>query len=92
MGVAVLDQPIYDISAENPQFTSPQMTPQIFLCYYYYGALIRIGRKEYPQAMQLLLVALTCPASCLSAIQSDAYKKYALLSLKVHGELQQLPV
>lgn len=92
MGAQLLEQPIFDISAENQQYTYPQMTPQNFLCYYYYGALIRIGRKEYSQAMQLLLVALTCPASCLSAIQADAYKKFALVSLKVSGELQQLPV
>mmetsp|Transcript_106700 Transcript_106700/g.188799 ORF Transcript_106700/g.188799 Transcript_106700/m.188799 type:complete len:236 (+) Transcript_106700:3-710(+) len=48
--------------------------------------------KEFAAAMQLLLVVLTCPASCLSAIQADAYKKFALLSLRVHGELQSLPI
>jgi COP9 signalosome complex subunit 3 len=48
--------------------------------------------KEYTAAMQLLLVVLTCPASCLSAIQADAFKKFALVSLKVNGELSPLPV
>jgi len=86
----VLDQPIFDISLSNNNCT--QMTPQIFLCYFYYGALIRMGMKEYNQAMQLLLVVLTCPATCLSAIQADAYKKYVLVSLKVRGEMQSLPV
>merc|ERR1712094_1266 len=48
--------------------------------------------KEFVSAMQLLLVVLTTPASCLSAIQTDAYKKFALVSLKVHGDVQSLPV
>ncbi|CAK0832886.1 unnamed protein product [Prorocentrum cordatum] len=86
----VLDQPIYDISMSNG--SSSQMTPQSFLCYFYYGALLRIGMKEYQLALQMLLVVLTCPASCLSAIQADAYKKYVLVSLKAHGESQALPV
>jgi len=47
--------------------------------------------KELPQALQLLLVALTCPASCLSAIQADTFKKYTLVSLIVHGEAKPLP-
>lgn len=90
MAGPVLDQPIFDVSLSNG--SSPQMTPLSFLCYFYYGALIRVGMKEYTQALKLLLVVLTCPASCLSAIQADAYKKYVLVSLKVHGELQALPI
>lgn len=54
--------------------------------------MIRIGIREYTKALQLLLVVLTCPASCLSAIQADAYKKYVLVCLKAHGELRPLPV
>lgn len=90
LGARVLDQPIFDIACGNGNFS--QMSPQSFLCYFYYGALIRIGMKEYAKSLQLLLVVLTCPASCLSAIQADAYKKYVLVSLKVSGECQALPV
>jgi COP9 signalosome complex subunit 3 len=90
LAAKLLDQPIFDISVNNGSCT--EMTPASFLCYFYYGALVRIGLKEYLQALQLLLVALTFPASCLSAIQADACKKYALVSLKVHGELKPLPV
>jgi len=86
----VLDQAIFDISLTNSNCT--HMTAQSFLCYFYYGAVVRISMKNFTSAMRLLLVALTCPASCLSAIQADAYKKYVLLSLKVHGELLSLPV
>jgi len=87
---SILDQPIFDISLSSSNCT--QMTPQSFLSYFYYGALVRIGMKEFSSAMQLLLVVLTCPATCLSAIQADAYKKFALLSLRVHGELQNMPI
>lgn len=90
LAAPILDQPIFDISLSNNSCT--QMNPHSFLTYFYYGALIRIGMKEFASAMRLLLVVLTCPASCLSAIQADAYKKYALVSLRAHGELQALPV
>eukprot|EP00929_Paragymnodinium_shiwhaense_P113572 TRINITY_DN81855_c0_g1_i1.p1 TRINITY_DN81855_c0_g1~~TRINITY_DN81855_c0_g1_i1.p1 ORF type:complete len:431 (-),score=155.91 TRINITY_DN81855_c0_g1_i1:122-1414(-) len=83
LGSQLLEQPIFDVSQHA--------SPALFLSYFYYGAMIRIGMKEYAKALQLLLVALTCPASCLSAIQADAYKKYALLCLKVDGEPRQLP-
>jgi len=90
LAIPLLDQPVFDISLSNNNCT--QMTPQSFLSYFYYGSLIRIGVKDFSAAMQLLLVVLTCPASCLSAIQVDAYKKFALVSLCLHGELQALPV
>eukprot|EP00933_Yihiella_yeosuensis_P027661 TRINITY_DN21563_c0_g1_i1.p1 TRINITY_DN21563_c0_g1~~TRINITY_DN21563_c0_g1_i1.p1 ORF type:complete len:453 (-),score=103.65 TRINITY_DN21563_c0_g1_i1:96-1454(-) len=93
----VLDQPIFDIAHSNSggggssSSSSGHMTPQSFLSYFYYGAMVRIGTREYTKALQLLLVCLTCPSTCLSAIQVDAYKKYVLISLKAHGELKPLP-
>lgn len=83
----LLEQPIYDIGVKSTWLTASE-----FLCYFYYGALIRIGVKDYVGSIQLLLVVLTCPASCLSAIQADAYKKYVLVSLKVNGEPPTLPM
>mmetsp|Transcript_10303 Transcript_10303/g.23229 ORF Transcript_10303/g.23229 Transcript_10303/m.23229 type:complete len:434 (+) Transcript_10303:44-1345(+) len=88
LAVPVLEQPIYDIAVSS---LNQHMTPQSFLSYFYYGALVRIGLKQYAGALQLLMVVLTCPASCLSAIQADSYKKYVLLSLKVNGEVANLP-
>ncbi|CAE7697011.1 cops3, partial [Symbiodinium pilosum] len=94
LAAQLLDQPIFDISASNSTGNSSpaQVTAQSFLSYFYYGALVRIGMRDFPKALQLLLVVLTCPASCLSAIQADAYKKYVLLCLKVHGEVKLLPI
>jgi len=90
VAASLLDQPIFDIDVNGG--ACAQLTPQSFLCFFFYGALIRIGLKQYVDAMRLLLVVLTCPASCLSAIQADAYKKYVLVSLLIHGELKALPV
>lgn len=87
LALPLLDQPIYDIGVKSSWLTAEE-----FLCYFYYGALIRIGVKDFTGAIQLLLVVLTCPSSCLSAIQADAYKKYVLVSLKVNGELPTLPL
>jgi len=94
LAAGVLDQPIFDISVSGSANSgSPgALTPQSFLSYFYYGALVRIGTQEYLKAIQMLLVVLTCPASCLSAIQADAYKKYVLVSLKAHGDVKPLPV
>lgn len=94
LAARLLDQPIFDISASNSTGNSSpaQLTPQSFLSYFYYGALVRIGTREFLKALQMLLVVLTCPATCLSAIQADAYKKYVLLCLKVHGEVKLLPI
>lgn len=90
LGAAILDSTVYDMPVTSGNCA--HVTPQSFLCYFYYGALLRIGMKEFSQAVQLLLVVLTWPASCLSAIQADAYKKYVLVSLKLHGEVKALPV
>ena len=57
-----------------------QVTPQSFLSFFYYGALVRIGTREYAKAIQLLLVALTCPATCLSAIQVRCFFKSRYVS------------
>lgn len=93
----LLDEPIFDISqcrvsgGGSSSSSNGFLTQQGFLSYFYYGALVRIGTREYRKAIQLLLVVLTCPATCLSAIQADAYKKYVLVCLKAFGELKPLP-
>jgi len=90
LGAAILDVPVYDMPVTSGNCA--HVTPESFLCYFYYGALLRIGVREFSKAVQMLLVVLTWPASCLSATQADAYKKYVLVSLKSHGEVKALPV
>lgn len=44
------------------------------------------GRKQYPEALQLLLQALTAPTMVVNAITVAAFKKYTLVSLIHSGE------
>mmetsp|Transcript_25550 Transcript_25550/g.71462 ORF Transcript_25550/g.71462 Transcript_25550/m.71462 type:complete len:427 (+) Transcript_25550:308-1588(+) len=77
--VEILNLPITNVA---PDLTGS--TPRDFLLYAYYGGLIRIGRKQYGDAVNLLLLAVTAPSSVASAISIAAYQKYVLLSL-MHG-------
>ncbi|CAB1338015.1 unnamed protein product [Coregonus sp. 'balchen'] len=47
-----------------------------FLCYYYYGGMIYTGLKNFERALYFY---------------EQAYKKYILVSLILHGKVQQLP-
>lgn len=42
------------------------------------------GRKEWPRALELLMLALTAPCLVNNAIILDCYKLYVLVSL-IHG-------
>jgi len=47
--------------------------------------------KQYKQALTFFRMVVTAPAVILSAIMVEAYKKYILLSLLVHGRVISLP-
>eukprot|EP00932_Pfiesteria_piscicida_P009807 SRR837773.20606.p1 GENE.SRR837773.20606~~SRR837773.20606.p1 ORF type:complete len:448 (-),score=201.00 SRR837773.20606:32-1291(-) len=91
LAAGVLDSPVYDVEVP-PTGSDANSTPQNFLSYFYYGAIVRIGLRQYVEALRLLLVVLTWPAAVASDSQADAYKKYVLVSLKVYGEVRPLPV
>jgi len=61
------------------------------LLYYYYGGLILTGLKDFKKAFNFFRMVVTAPAVVLSAIMVEAYKKYILLSLLVHGKVLSLP-
>jgi COP9 signalosome complex subunit 3 len=82
----VLDSEIYDV---NPEATS--ITPKEMLLYFYYGGLLYTGLKEHKKALGFFRCVVTAPAVVLSAIMVEAYKKYILLSLLVHGKVLSLP-
>jgi len=62
-----------------------------YLTYFYYAGMVYIGVKNFPKAMESFQLALTVPSMMLSAVQVEAFKKYILCSLIVHGELLRLP-
>ncbi len=67
------------------------MQPRDALRYFYYAGLVLTGLKEYRRALEYVKLAWTAPAMCLSAIMLEAYKKYVLLALLVHGALPAQP-
>jgi COP9 signalosome complex subunit 3 len=53
--------------------------------------MLCIGRKDYDRALDLLLYAITAPATVVSAIAVAAYQKYVLVQLIHNGHSPPLP-
>jgi len=81
----VLDTDIEDIDP------SLDVDIESFLSYYYYGAMVYIGNKNFNRALEFLSVAISAPSQAVSLIQLESYKKYVLVSLLHCGKLQPLP-
>ncbi|KAJ3414661.1 hypothetical protein HDV05_006196 [Chytridiales sp. JEL 0842] len=78
----ILDQ---DISALSKSAHSLKV--QDFMLYYYYGAMVYIGLKKFARALEFLHLCISTPANATSAIQIEAYRKFILVSLIVHGKV-----
>lgn len=59
-----------------------------FLLYYYYGGMIYTAIKSYDRALYFFEVVVTVPAMVVSHIMLEAYKKYILVSLILHGKVR----
>ncbi|XP_076682821.1 COP9 signalosome subunit 3 isoform X1 [Andrena cerasifolii] len=81
-----LDIDVTGISQEGGQFDS-----KYFLLYYYYGGMIYTALKNYDRALYFFEVCVTTPAMAVSYIMLEAYKKYILVSLILHGKMLNLP-
>jgi len=84
--LSVLDEEVYDVNPDNTC-----LSPRDMLLYYYYGGMIYTGLKENKKALAFFRQAIAAPAIVLSLIMVEAYKKYILLSLLVHGRVLSLP-
>jgi len=62
-----------------------------FLTYYYYGGMIYAGLKKFERAIYCFEIAITTPAMAVSHVMLEAYKKFILVSLILHGKLPTLP-
>lgn len=62
-----------------------------FLRYYYYGGMIYTAVKNYDRALYFFEVTVSTPAMAMSHIMLEAYKKYILVSLILHGKVTPLP-
>uniref|UniRef100_A0A8C2CCL1 COP9 signalosome subunit 3 n=1 Tax=Cyprinus carpio TaxID=7962 RepID=A0A8C2CCL1_CYPCA len=84
--VPFLELDMMDICKENGAYDAKH-----FLCFYYYGGMIYTGLKDFERALYFFEQAITTPAMAVSHIMLEAYKKYILVSLILHGKVQQLP-
>lgn len=73
-------------SSFNSSFDSKHL-----LAYFYYAGCIYAALKQFDQALFYLEQALTMPASQVSQIMVEAYKKFLLISLISRGKLPALP-
>lgn len=62
-----------------------------FLLYYYYGGMIYAAMKDYDRALYFFEVCVSTPALAMSHIMLEAYKKYILVSLILHGKVIPVP-
>uniref|UniRef100_A0A8C4QEB6 COP9 signalosome complex subunit 3 n=1 Tax=Eptatretus burgeri TaxID=7764 RepID=A0A8C4QEB6_EPTBU len=81
-----LDVDITDICKENGAFDAKH-----FLCYYYYGGMIYTGLKNFERALYMYEQAIATPAMAVSHIMLEAYKKFIVVSLILHGKVLPLP-
>lgn len=85
----VLDVDIVSISPEvtGSGLSNPQFDAKYFLLYYYYGGKIYLALRNLDRALYFFEVALTTPAHAVSHIMLEAYKKFILVSLLLHGKV-----
>lgn len=81
-----LDIEITDVAKENKLFNSKH-----YLSYYYYGGMVYTAYKNYKRALFFFEQALACPATTISLIMVEAFKKHTLVSLIQFGKVLPLP-
>lgn len=84
--LAVLSRRVFEVV---PSATA--LTTKDFLLYCYYGGMCFAALRRYEDAADLLLHAITAPASAVSAIVVEAYKKYICTSLIGAGSVPPFP-
>ena len=62
-----------------------------YLSYFYYCGCISAGLKDFEDSLFYFEQVLNVPATALSQIMIDSYKKYVLISLIYRGKILALP-
>ncbi|KAF2068109.1 hypothetical protein CYY_010565 [Polysphondylium violaceum] len=78
-----------NITSINPDQSG--IAIQHILCYYYYAGIIFTALKKYKSAAESFKFVFTAPASALSAIAIEAYKKFVLVNLIISGSSSGFP-
>jgi COP9 signalosome complex subunit 3 len=82
IALPILQDEIFEPTSEVASATSKDV-----LLYFYYGGLVLTGAKEFKKALGFFKIVVTHPATTLSAIMVEAYKKFLLISLIVNGKV-----
>lgn len=72
-------------------FQDTNQDARYLLLYYYYGGMIYTAMKDFDRALYFFEVCVTTPALAMSHIMLEAYKKYILVSLILHGKVIPVP-
>ena len=71
--------------------TSSSFDSKYLLNFFYYSGCIYAAMKQFETALFYLEQSLTTPASVISQIMIESYKKFVLISLISKGKLPMLP-
>ncbi|KAI5058837.1 hypothetical protein GOP47_0027007 [Adiantum capillus-veneris] len=82
----ILDEQIFEIDPRKCMLSAKD-----FLLYCYYGGMLYIGLKQFGKALECFHHAITAPATVLSAIVVESYKKFILVSLIHCGQVPAFP-
>ncbi|KAI9588598.1 COP9 signalosome complex subunit 3 [Glossina fuscipes] len=69
----------------------PNGDAEYFLLYYYYGGMIYTAVKNFERALYFFEACISTPAMAMSYIMLEAYKKFILVSLILHGKIVPIP-
>jgi len=84
--ISILEEYILEVDSTNLNVSAKD-----YLSYFYYAGMVCIGLKKFNKALEMFKLALTIPAVVMSLIMVETYKKYILVSLLVHGNVEPLP-
>jgi len=62
-----------------------------YVRYWLYAGMVAIGLKQWETAIDALRNCITTPATALSAVVIEAFKKFVLVSLIARGNVAELP-
>jgi len=83
--------PMIEDDAVDVDPSTTGMQPRDLLRFFYYSGLVFVGLKEFRKALEYFKLAVTAPAFAVSAVMLEAYKKFVLVALMVHGSLPPPP-
>eukprot|EP01133_Synstelium_polycarpum_P013721 gene13721-16175_t len=86
LALPIITEVIVDVNPEQTAITIKEV-----LCYFYYSGIIFTALKRYKNALDAYRQAWTAPATALSAIAIEAYKKYFLVHLLHNGTAPGFP-